>query len=242
MARPCNRQLQEASVFRSLPALTHTLHRAALSSRIVAAAGPRDDFFGDMAADMAAMDRLMERQMSFMDRQMSDMARQMDAEMGSVMRGVRRTEADIDRAVEQARAQAQASASSSAQSYQTELWGAQPNVQIRRSEERGSSSYRYYESISITSGGPRYYTVPAHAAGPSPLLFVAALLAGIYAALAAAFARNFHLTTYQDRARWWMALAWPLLLLFSPAYRAQFLAAVRGLRVGTKQEGQPPSS
>ncbi len=75
--------------------------------------------------------------------------------------------------------------------------------------------------------------------GPSPLLFIAALLAGAYAALAARFAKNFELTTYQARSKWPLVLLFPLLLVASPQFREQFLAAVRGLRAGGGKGGDP---
>lgn len=69
---------------------------------------------------------------------------------------------------------------------------------------------------------------------------------GAYAAVAAAFLRNFSLTTYADRARWYLVPLWPILLLFSPSFRTQFIAAVKGMRApssperAAQQEGQQP--
>lgn len=80
--------------------------------------------------------------------------------------------------------------------------------------------------------------MPQAAVGPSPLLFAAAILAGMYAAVAAAFTRNFHLTTYKDSSKWVLVLTWPVLALFSAAYREQFVAALRGQGLLKAQEQQ----
>lgn len=64
--------------------------------------------------------------------------------------------------------------------------------------------------------------------------------AGFWAAATAAFYRRFHLTIYKEGSRWRLLLLWPLLLVISPEFRQQFLAAVRGRRLaGGQQEGPP---
>jgi hypothetical protein len=73
-------------------------------------------------------------------------------------------------------------------------------VRIERFEDRAPGRYTYYESVHITSSFPS--AAGAYAGpnvGASPLLVVAALAAGAYAAVAAAFARAYHLTTYRER-------------------------------------------
>ncbi|KAF5834356.1 hypothetical protein DUNSADRAFT_8979 [Dunaliella salina] len=141
---------------------------------------------------------------------------QMDRDMSSMMGQARQAEA-------QARAQADA------------LWYDVNNdgIRIRRGEEQGMGSYRYYESISISSGPGHYVSMqqqPVPTTGVSPLVFVAAMLAGAYAVLAAAFAKNFNLTIYSPKYRPWMSLAWPFILPFNKSFRTQFLAAIKGQR------------
>lgn len=78
----------------------------------------------------------------------------------------------------------------------------------------------------------RSYTAPvtAAAAPVSPLVLFAALVASAHVAIAATFVKNFHLTTYQPRSRLGLALAWPVLVIFNPSFRKQFLAALQGKR------------
>jgi hypothetical protein len=68
-------------------------------------------------------------------------------------------------------------------------------------------------------------------------LVAAAVLAGGWAALTAAFLRNYPLTTYAESKRWLLALLWPLLLFVSPKFRAQWQAAVRGERPPSERSG-----
>eukprot|EP00200_Dunaliella_tertiolecta_P004613 CAMPEP_0202351174 /NCGR_PEP_ID=MMETSP1126-20121109/7934_1 /ASSEMBLY_ACC=CAM_ASM_000457 /TAXON_ID=3047 /ORGANISM="Dunaliella tertiolecta, Strain CCMP1320" /LENGTH=193 /DNA_ID=CAMNT_0048943257 /DNA_START=161 /DNA_END=742 /DNA_ORIENTATION=- len=166
----------------------------------------------DGSDPFAAMDMMLSRQMDFMDAQM----RQMDRDMSSMLAQARQAE-------EQAQAQADA----------LRYERVNDSIRIRRSEEQGVGSYRYYESISISSG-PGYYVSmqqqPVPTTGVSPLVFVAAMLAGAYAVLAAAFAKNFNLTIYSPKYRPWMSLGWPFLLPFNKSFRTQFLAAIKGQR------------
>lgn len=62
-----------------------------------------------------------------------------------------------------------------------------------------------------------------HAAAPTAA-------AGFWAAATAAFNRRFHLTIYKEGSRWRLLLLWPVLLIVSPEFRQQFMAAVRGIR------------
>lgn len=64
------------------------------------------------------------------------------------------------------------------------------------------------------------------------------MLVGSYLALTAAFARNYALTNYAESKRWLLVMLWPLLFLFSPKFREQFAAAVRGQKAGFKGEGK----
>ncbi len=124
-----------------------------------------------------------------------------------------------------------------------------PNVDIRRQEEVGPGTYRYFERITISSGsaGRGAYIVqpppPAAVSAVAPLSpfnpgFVGALvLLGGYATLTAAFNRNYPLTNYAESKRWLLLALWPLLYLFSAKFREQFGAAIRGERVGLKRDG-----
>lgn len=167
----------------------------------------QDSFFGGMAQ---------------FDREMDALSRQLDAEIGRTMEAARRMEASARADADRALAQAQQGVIIS-----------EPGIQVRRSEERGVNSYRYYESISISSGPTRYHYGPqltAGGLGPSPWLFAVAMMAGAYAALAAAFTRNLRLTTYNSKTGWQLGLLWPFLVVTSKGFREQFFAAVRGQR------------
>lgn len=97
----------------------------------------------------------------------------------------------------------------------------------------GSSPPPAAASLSPAAAGP----------GPAALLSVAVLVGG-YAALTAAFNRNYQLTSYAEQKRWLLLALWPLLFLFSPKFREQFSAAVKGERVrwnGGSGGGSRPS-
>ncbi|GFR41880.1 hypothetical protein Agub_g2663 [Astrephomene gubernaculifera] len=177
---------------------------------------------------------LMDRELMDFDRQFVAMQRQMDR--------------DMDMALSRARLM-ERQAESIRSSLREDLRQA-PNVDIQRQEERGPGMYRYYERIQITSGGGRslsYGALPAPAVSsvstttaPSiatPLLVSAMVTVGGYAALTTAFNRNYQLTTYAESKRWLLLLLWPLLVLFSPKFREQFVAAVQGRRVELKRDG-----
>jgi hypothetical protein len=86
---------------------------------------------------------------------------------------------------------------------------------------------------------------PAHnTALFSPLLFAALVLAGAYAAVTAAFNRNYELTTYKQQGKWQLLLMWPVLALFSKNFRQQFVSALKGEKVKVlhAEEEQPGSS
>jgi hypothetical protein len=96
---------------------------------------------------------------------------------------------------------------------------------------------RYYESIQISSGTGFTTLTPAHStAFFNPLLFAAVVLAGAYAAVTAAFARNYDLTTYGDRAKWRLLLLWPVLAVFSKQFWRQFSSALRGEKVRVNED------
>lgn len=96
---------------------------------------------------------------------------------------------------------------------------------------------RYYESIQISSGTGFTTLTPAHStAFFNPLLFAALVLAGAYAAVTAAFARNYDLTTYCERAKWRLLLLWPVLSVFSKPFWRQFSSALRGEKVRVNEE------
>ncbi|KAG2427458.1 hypothetical protein HXX76_012394 [Chlamydomonas incerta] len=182
----------------------------------------------------------MDRQFAQMDRQFDAMQRQMDREFETAFGRAR----DAERLAREAERQALSdpAARSSSASFRQELLRPAPEVDITRQEERGAGYYRYYERIQITSGGggrahssappPAAASLSPAASGPGPaaLLGVAVILGG-YAALTAAFNRNYQLTSYAEQKRWLLLALWPLLFLFSPKFREQFLAAVKGERV-----------
>jgi hypothetical protein len=97
--------------------------------------------------------------------------------------------------------------------------------------------FRYYESIQISSGTGFTTLTPAHStAFFNPLLFAAVVLAGAYAAITAAFARNYDLTTYGDRAKWRLLLLWPVLSVFSKPFWRQLSSVLRGEKVRLNEE------
>ncbi|KAG2486068.1 hypothetical protein HYH03_015274 [Edaphochlamys debaryana] len=205
----------------------------ARQARVVARASPFDMFDA------------MDRQFELMDRQFEAMQRQMDRDMDSAMRMAR----DAERQAREAERLADSEVQRSLPSFRREELRPAPNVDITRQEERGPGTYRYYERIQITSGGPgrgAYTALPPPAAAtlaPGPGLGGGALLGiavavGGWAALTAAFNRNYHLTVYAESKRWMLLLLWPLLVLFSPKFREQWAAVVRGERPFTRKEGE----
>ena len=82
--------------------------------------------------------------------------------------------------------------------------------------------------------------VPAHTTAPAffnPLLLAALIFSGAYAAVTAAFARNFDLTTYQRQRKFQLVLLWPFLVIASPEFRQQLVSALKGEKV-TVTRGQ----
>lgn len=65
----------------------------------------------------------------------------------------------------------------------------------------------------------------------NPLLLIAVISAGAYAAVTAAFNRNYELTTYKQQGKWQLLLLWPFLLPFSKNFRQQFVSALKGEKV-----------
>ncbi|KAL4447294.1 hypothetical protein ABPG77_007327 [Micractinium sp. CCAP 211/92] len=110
----------------------------------------------------------------------------------------------------------------------------------QRSYERSSGSYHKWRSESFTVIGvqPPGCAVTGLQLSPpaagahlgAPWLLLAGALAGFWAAATAAFNRRFHLTIYKEGSRWRLLLLWPVLLIVSPEFRQQFMAAVRGIR------------
>ena len=84
---------------------------------------------------------------------------------------------------------------------------------------------------------------PAHAAPSmfSPVLALALVAAGVWAAVAAAFARNFGLTTYAQRSQLKLTLLWPFLAAFSRNFRQQLSSALRGVPVKVTKDSDPES-
>lgn len=120
----------------------------------------------------------------------------------------------------------------------------------QRSErhEGPGGSYHAFRSESFTVIGVPHGCsgVGAYAAPPSALhlgpwtgvgLLLAAGLAGFWAAATAAFAKRFHLTIYKERSRWWLLLAWPLLLLVSAEFRTEWQQAMRGGAAAGEKDG-----
>jgi len=65
------------------------------------------------------------------------------------------------------------------------------------------------------------------AGGASPLLLLAAVVAGAYVAVAAAFARAYERTTYRDASKWALVAGWPFLALWSKRFREQLAVALQ---------------
>ncbi|KAG1675776.1 hypothetical protein FOA52_012432 [Chlamydomonas sp. UWO 241] len=158
-----------------------------------------------------------------MDRQMAEMDRQMTREMDSVFRSTRDAAQRARQQGEEARGQAQEQA-------QRSRSAGEPEVRVERFEDRGPGRFTYYESVHITSSFPSAagaYATPG--AGFSPLLVVAALAAGAYAAVTAAFARAYHLTTYRENMwKWALILCWPVLAIGSRRFRQQLVSVLQG--------------
>ena len=68
----------------------------------------------------------------------------------------------------------------------------------------------------------------AHLAAPLAHLglLLAAVVTGFWAAGSLALHRRYALTPYKEGTRWWLVLAWPLLMLVSPKFRQDVMAAV----------------
>lgn len=95
---------------------------------------------------------------------------------------------------------------------------------------------RYYESVQISSGTSFSTLTPAHSTTFfNTLLFAAIVLAGAYAAVTAAFARNYDLTLYGQCEKWKLLLLWPVLALSSKTFWRQFSSALRGEKVKVKE-------
>lgn len=182
----------------------------------------------------------MDRQMSqdfenIFGRDMRSVAQQQENIFGRDMRAVAQQQR------EQMRQLAESTSRSSSSSSTVAVRPGQPSVSIELQEEsrgiRGqSSSYSYFSRVEVYSGGGSlgYAVAPplAAAAGPSPLLFVAAFAAAAYTAFALAFAKAYELTTYSNKFRWVMSIFWLPLVLVNPKFRAQWLAALKGKRMG----------
>lgn len=84
---------------------------------------------------------------------------------------------------------------------------------------------------------------PAHTASSfNPLLLFAVMTAGAYAAVTAAFNRNYDLTTYKQQGKWQLLLVWPFLLTLSQKFRHQFVSALKGEKVKVLDRMSPQGS
>ncbi|EFJ47020.1 hypothetical protein VOLCADRAFT_105310 [Volvox carteri f. nagariensis] len=185
---------------------------------------------------------MMDRQLADMERQFETMQKQIDRDIDAAMSRAREAERQADAEFQRAK-----SGNSQRSSFSQDMRPS-PNVEIQRQEESAPGMYRYYERIQINSSGSYrgYISQPAAAAtsvvkpvSPSlnPALVGALVVLGGYVTLTAAFNRNYALTNYAESKRWLLMALWPLLFLFSPKFREQFAAAIRGERVGLKREG-----
>eukprot|EP00882_Tetradesmus_deserticola_P006985 GHRQ01007357.1.p1 GENE.GHRQ01007357.1~~GHRQ01007357.1.p1 ORF type:complete len:250 (+),score=99.69 GHRQ01007357.1:379-1128(+) len=168
----------------------------------------------DMDSFMSPFSSMREME-ARMDEQFRDFDRQFDRAFADMDKVQRQLDAELARSLRQLQQQ-------------------EPGVRIERQEERAPGSYRYFESIQIRSGGTTSMTVltPAHSTSLfSPLLFAALVLAGAYAAVTAAFNRNFELTTYKAQGKWQLLLMWPVLAPLSRNFRQQFVSALKGEKV-----------
>jgi len=190
-------------------------------SAAAAARPPLDGvFFASAAAPNGGLFPELDRQFDEIDRQFAEMNRQMDRELADVF-------GRTDAMVQQQRERTQQLREGALREARERT----PNVAIERYEDRGDGRYMYYESIQITSGGRiGMGTLPmaSAAGGASPLLLLAAVVAGAYVAVAAAFARAYERTTYRDASKWALVAGWPFLALWSKRFREQLAVALQG--------------
>lgn len=182
---------------------------------------------------------LMDRQMAEMNRYLFEADRQMTKELDDMVAQSRQMQRDMDADIQRALRDTERGT--------RELLQQEPGIRIQRKEERGSGSYRYYQSIHISTGSiSRPYAPPAHNSMASPLLLGACIIAGAYAAVTSVFWRNYELTTYSEQGKWKLVLLWPVLASLSSQFRQQFIPALRGTKpsitraAGTLQ--QPPDA
>lgn len=169
------------------------------------------DLDAALLSPFTAMRRLEQR----MDQQFREMDQQFDRAFADLDRAQRELDADLARSMRQLQQQ-------------------EPGVKIERREERGPGSYRYFESIHIRSGSSMSITTLTPAPSTAvfnPLLLIAVVMAGAYAAITAAFNRNYDLTTYKQGGKWQLLLLWPFLLPLSKSFRQQFISALKGEKV-----------
>jgi hypothetical protein len=188
----------------------------------------------------------VDQQMRMMQQDMARMERAMDRDFDSLFGRARQ--------MEEAR-----SANAQDARQWIENWRARQGIsRMERANQqgwvdRGNGMRTYHREHNWSSGGARSYTSesiiiwggaptapPPAVGGPGIGLWVscfAAVLVGTYAAVSAAFARNFDLTTFHKRHRWQLVLLWPFLALFSPAFKAQFLHAIAGRKVRVQAAG-----
>jgi hypothetical protein len=213
-------QHQPRPIFLGPRSLLRRRHASSSATAVVAAATATPDPFFAAPSELQSFDQ-MQRAM-----------RQFDRDMDSLFWGPGRSPfAEAEREIESALRQADEAAAQARREAAARTTTASDDgrVRVERSETRAPGTYRYYERIEINGGGGGAWAAPtvAAASAPPPLLLLAALIAaGAYAALTAAFARNFDLTLYAARDKLRLALTWPLLLLTSRSFRAQFASAV----------------
>lgn len=170
-----------------------------------------DPYYDILAVQIRLSDRL--------HREIDAAERQMDAEFDAAMQRAARAE------------EQQAPADGSARTWKRE-W----------KSENGLGRVYFSESVTVFGPSTHHLSPALHhtTTAPtlsSPIILVASLILGFWAATTAAFSRRYHLTPYSEKWRWLLCLLWPLLALISPSFRDQFEGAMRG-RKGENNDNQ----
>lgn len=144
----------------------------------------------------------------------------------------RQMDAEFDAAMQRAEEQQQAPVGGSAKTWKRE-W----------KSENGAGRMYFSESVTVfgpTHVGPALHHTTSAPSLSSPLILVASLILGFWAATTAAFSRRYHLTRYSEKWRWLLCMLWPVLALTSPSFRDQFEGAMRGRkRSNNKNQSSP---
>lgn len=96
--------------------------------------------------------------------------------------------------------------------------------------ESGNSRIYYSESYTVVGGGGGGYLPTTPLTFPSPLVLIASVFIGFWAATTAAFAKKYHLTTYRQDSvviKLVLVVLWPLWALASASFREQLRMALR---------------